>query len=54
MQRLKGEETTRTVPVLICSALANPSLARTLGAAGCLLKPVTPRTLLAALEHCRA
>jgi CheY-like chemotaxis protein len=54
LQRLKGEGTTRTVPVLICSALANPALARTLGAAGCLPKPVTPRTLLAALERCRA
>ncbi|HEV7215461.1 MAG TPA: response regulator [Chloroflexota bacterium] len=54
LQRLKNDPATREVPVLICSALANPSLARTLGAAGCLPKPVTPRALLGALDRCRA
>lgn len=53
LQRLKTDVHTRPIPVLVCSALANPALARTLGAAACLPKPVTPRALLAALERCR-
>lgn len=53
LQRLKAEAPTAGIPVVICSVLQEASLARALGAAACLAKPVNPRALLAALERCR-
>lgn len=49
LQALKTDTETREIPVLICSAWAEPELAKSLGAAGFLKKPVTQRDLLAAL-----
>ncbi|HEY3107665.1 MAG TPA: response regulator [Chloroflexota bacterium] len=42
------------VPIVVCSVLGDRALARSLGAADVLPKPVTQRALLAAIEaHCR-
>ncbi|MCL4544991.1 MAG: response regulator [Chloroflexi bacterium] len=51
LQTLKRTPATRDVPVLICSVLDEPGLALTLGAAEYLLKPVTGRQLLEALDR---
>jgi CheY-like chemotaxis protein len=50
LQMLKLDENTRQIPVLICSAWEEPELARSLGAAGFLKKPITQKQLRAALE----
>lgn len=54
LQHLKGEAAAARIPVLVCSVLREESLARALGAADYLEKPVNPRALLAALARCRA
>ncbi len=46
---LKADPTTRDIPVIVCSALHEPSIALTLGAAAFLPKPVTERSLVQAL-----
>ncbi len=51
LQALKTDPATRHIPVLVCSAWAEPELARSLGAAGFLKKPVRQRDLLAALAQ---
>lgn len=50
LQMLKLDEATRSIPVLICSAWEEPELARSLGAAEFLKKPVTQKQLRDALE----
>lgn len=55
LQRLKAAPETRSIPVMICSVLKEPEIARTLGASDYLPKPVTQDDLLAKVEHwCRA
>jgi CheY-like chemotaxis protein len=49
LQALKTDSETREIPVLVCSAWAEPELAKSLGAAGFLKKPVMQRDLFAAL-----
>lgn len=49
LQMLKLDEATRSIPVLICSAWEEPELARSLGAAGFLKKPITQKQLRDAL-----
>ena len=49
LQALKTDTATREIPVLVCSAWAEPELAKSLGAAGFLKKPVMQRDLFAAL-----
>ena len=50
LQTLKLDENTHRIPVLICSAWEEPELARSLGAAGFLKKPITQKQLRDALE----
>lgn len=50
LQSLKLDETTRKIPVIVCSAWGEPELAKSLGAAEFLRKPVTQRDLLAAIQ----
>jgi len=50
LQTLKLDENTHHIPVLICSAWEEPELARSLGAAGFLKKPITQKQLRDALE----
>ena len=49
LQRLKAEPRTQDIPVLVCSVIDEPELARTLGAAGLLKKPVSREQLLDAV-----
>jgi CheY-like chemotaxis protein len=49
LQVLKNDPLTRDIPVIICSALDDPDLARSLGAAAYLRKPVTQADLHSAL-----
>jgi CheY-like chemotaxis protein len=51
LQQLKNHPDTQAVPVLICSVLREAELARFLGAAELLPKPVTRPALLGALEQ---
>ena len=51
LQALKNDAQTRTIPVLVCSAWADPDLAKSLGAADFLKKPVTQKDLLAGLRR---
>lgn len=51
LQALKLDDETRDIPVIICSAWQEPELARSLGAAGFLKKPVTQKDLLEALQR---
>ena len=51
LQALKTDTATREIPVLVCSAWAEPELAKSLGAAGFLKKPVMQRDLFAALRR---
>lgn len=46
---LKGRPETRAIPVIVCSVLYEPQVARALGAAAYLAKPITQAQLLAAL-----
>jgi len=50
LQALKNDPLTRDIPVIVCSVLKENELARTLGAAGFLVKPVTQQALLEALR----
>jgi CheY-like chemotaxis protein len=51
LQQLKNHPQTHQIPVLICSVLREPELARFLGAAALLPKPLTRSDLLAALAR---
>lgn len=51
LQKLKADPTTATIPVVVCSVLNEPQLARSLGAAAYLPKPVKQRALLQALAR---
>ena len=53
LRRIKADRRTADVPVLVCSVLQEASLARALGAAGFIAKPVSPQQLRAALDQCR-
>ena len=52
LQRLGHDPETRGIPVVMCSVLPERALARSLGVAEFLPKPVTRPALLAALESC--
>lgn len=51
LQALKTDEQTRSIPVMVCSAWEEPELAKSLGAAAFLKKPVRQQDLLAALDE---
>ena len=51
LQRLRVHPQTMHVPVIVCSVLANPDLARSLGATLVLPKPVSQGDVLSALQH---
>lgn len=51
LQALKNEPTTSAIPVIVCSVLDDPDLAKMLGAAAYLRKPVTQADLLDALAR---
>jgi CheY-like chemotaxis protein len=53
LQRLKTQEKTRDIPVIVCSVLNDPELAFSLGACEFLAKPVTRDRLLTALKRCQ-
>jgi len=48
---LKKDERTSNIPVIVCSAINEPQLAASLGAAAYLLKPVTQQALLQVLKR---
>lgn len=48
--RLRSHPATGHIPVVVCTILAEEELALTLGAAACLRKPVTQKSLLDALD----
>ncbi len=50
LQTLKLDEDTRNIPVIICSAWADPDLAMSLGAAAYIKKPITQKLFFEALE----
>ena len=52
LRRLKADIRTSDVPIVICSVLQEASLARALGAAAFLAKPVSPLQLRSTLEQC--
>lgn len=54
LQRLKNDPDTLDTPVIICSVLRENALARFLGAAELLPKPVMRADLLAAVQRCEA
>jgi CheY-like chemotaxis protein len=49
-QSLKLDDSTKHIPVIICSAWGEPELAKSLGATGFLRKPVTQRDLLSTIQ----
>jgi CheY-like chemotaxis protein len=51
LQALQQDPQTRHIPVVICSAWAEPELARSLGAAGFLKKPITQKDLLSEISR---
>ncbi len=51
LHALKSDPVTRPIPVIICSVLEDPNLARLLGAAAYLQKPVAQADLLATLDR---
>lgn len=53
LQALHDAPETRSIPVLVCSVLNDASLARAMGAAGLIPKPVTQQALLAQLAPWR-
>ena len=53
MQLLRNRQSTRGIPVILCSVVEDPELAFSLGAAEFLSKPVKREELLNALELCR-
>lgn len=52
LQQLRDDPSTQQVPIIICSILPERPLARSLGVAEFLAKPITQDDLLAALERC--
>ncbi|HLH75056.1 MAG TPA: response regulator, partial [Chloroflexota bacterium] len=52
LQVLKNHPVTQSVPVLVCTILADSELALALGAQGFLRKPITRPRLLASLQDC--
>jgi CheY-like chemotaxis protein len=50
LQALKSNPSTRSIPVIICSVLEDPELARSLGAEAYLQKPISQADLLEALD----
>jgi CheY-like chemotaxis protein len=51
LQRLRANPRTTGIPVIVCSVLSDPGLARSLGASLCLRKPIDRETFLAALRE---
>lgn len=51
LQRLRATSETSDIPILICSVLNEPEIAKALGATDYLLKPVTQDALLAKVEQ---
>lgn len=51
LQKLGQDEGTNQIPVIVCSAWETPDLARSLGAADFLKKPITQEGLLSAIQH---
>ena len=51
LQRLRVNPRTAGIPVIVCSVLGDPGLARALGASLCLRKPIDRETFLAALRE---
>lgn len=51
LQRLRANRQTADIPVIICSVINNPDLARALGAAMFLPKPIRQEDILAALDR---
>ena len=51
LMRLHEEPTTRTLPVIVCTVIREEALARALGAAGYLAKPVRPTQFIQALDQ---
>ena len=51
LQRLRARPRTAGIPVIVCSVLGDPGLARSLGASLCLRKPIDRETFLAALRE---
>jgi CheY-like chemotaxis protein len=49
LMSLRADDRTRDIPVIVCSVLREPQLARSLGASAHLPKPVTQGALLEAL-----
>ncbi|HEY9076706.1 MAG TPA: response regulator [Anaerolineaceae bacterium] len=49
LESMKANENTRDIPVIICSVVGEPALAASLGASGCLAKPISQQMLLQAL-----
>jgi CheY-like chemotaxis protein len=54
LQSLRNDRATREFPILVCTVLQQAELALSLGAAGYLAKPITQRSLLAAIDRCRS
>ncbi len=54
LQQLRDDPLVGSIPVVVCSVLPERALARSLGVADFLAKPVTKASLLAALERCGA
>jgi CheY-like chemotaxis protein len=52
LRDLRGDPTTREIPIILCSVLPERALALSLGVREFLDKPVTRQTLLDALERC--
>jgi signal transduction histidine kinase/CheY-like chemotaxis protein len=53
LTRLKGDELTRNIPVVVVSVMDNPALGRALGALDYLIKPVDRGALLSRLDRYR-
>jgi CheY-like chemotaxis protein len=53
LRRLRADPATADLPVVVCSVLREPSLARALGASAFVAKPVSPQLLRSAIEACR-
>lgn len=50
LEALQKDPVTRGIPVIVCSVLEDPQLARSLGARAYLQKPVSQSELLSTLE----
>ncbi len=50
LMALQRDETTRAIPIIVCSVINQPQVALALGATACLPKPVTQQALLRVLE----